>query len=178
MSSHKFVGFSRAPVRVELRKSVSSAEDNPLSLKKDSGVSLGSNEISQDDDSLKLLRRIDEGYSQVLSQIRSEVPGMILDVTRSAWSEFDFESSSFLRVVEEKLNEYVKKEESVRVFLSSSESKMFRDYIDDSISEFSKIEILEDSSLKKGEFFIKTSLGSYDGTVDAKLLQVRRSLGL
>ena len=118
-----------------------------------------------------------ENQFQSLVQVYSErIPDLVIAMVRRLWGGLELTSAEVMQNFEDLLSEMGSDREELEVCLASEDLALIRDLDQGALDQLSKIELKEDTSLKKGDCLIMSRFGMIDGRIETKLKNVEQEL--
>lgn len=122
-----------------------------------------------------LMSRLEEEYKNLLEEISTRLPDIIINLTKKVFGEVTLEKENVKKIVQEALKEAPEGEE-LEVFLSEKDFTLLFGEQETQVNEFGSITYKKSMSLSSGDCIVKSQFGLIDALTETKLNQLKREI--
>ena len=116
----------------------------------------------------QVLRSVEEGYQQAMSEMREILPTLVLEATARILADTEISSEVLKRIVDDLLQEVVPGADQIDVFLCPDDLKKMESFQTELRVQHPGIAFHGDSELRVGDCLVKTRYGVLDGRLKTK----------
>lgn len=124
----------------------------------------------------ELFNRLDTQFQSLVSTVGARMPDLVLAMVRRLWGGIELNPEAVENNLRELMQEITPDGEELEVSLCPEDFKLIKEIDTGTLSATSKIRLIEDASLKKGDCMIRSRFGIVDGRIETKLKKIEGEL--